>query len=71
MVLQVLPLSYLFMRFINFWSICSVYLLPGILFPPYLQEILLSIYKNINLSIFETIGFHLSVNTGLKEKFGN
>lgn len=51
-LLQLFPISFLFMRFINFWSICSLYFFIDIKIPNYLQEILQKISEAMNSSIF-------------------
>ncbi len=70
-ILKYFPFSFLFLRFINFWSICTMYLIPKITFPTYLTEILSDIYKNINSSLFEKMGFYLSIDTKVEEKFSD
>jgi hypothetical protein len=60
---QVFPAAFLFMRFINFWSICSLYLLPDLVLPTYLYNILFTIYSNINTSVFGLLNINVSVDT--------
>jgi hypothetical protein len=46
-----------------------MYLIPGIVFPTYLTDILSNIYVSINQSLFGAVGLHPSVDTHIEEKF--
>ncbi len=57
--IKVLPIAFLFMRFINFWSICSFYVLIGVKMPTFLEEILLMIFNGVNGSFFDILNIHV------------
>lgn len=50
--MKLFPIAFLFMRFINFWAMCSLYLMIELKVPGYLQNILELIYEGANISTF-------------------
>jgi hypothetical protein len=54
-IFQVAPLSFIFLRFINYWSITSFYILIKMEMPDYLKNCLSSIYKSINDWFFNSL----------------
>ncbi len=51
-LMKLFPIAFLFMRFINFWAMCSLYLMIELKVPGYLQNILELIYEGANSSTF-------------------
>ena len=48
-----MPLAWLFLNFMNFWSICNFYLFLKADIPQYLQMILKLIYDKTNVQIID------------------
>lgn len=68
-LLQLFPFSFLFMRFINYWSICSIYFMVDVNIPNYLKEILKMISEGVNGSIFEFLKIKVSFFSEIEEKY--
>jgi hypothetical protein len=62
LIMQIAPLAWLFLQFINYWNICSFYLLINITKPSYLNEFLSKVYNAINSSVFQQLGINLQMN---------
>jgi len=61
LILQIAPLAWLFLQFINYWNVCSFYLLINITKPSYLNEFLSKVYNAINASVFQQLGINLQI----------
>ena len=63
-----LPFAALFLRFINFWTVCSFYAFMDIGMPYFLKDILNNIFIVINSSLFSIIGIKVDFAALISEE---
>jgi hypothetical protein len=65
--MKIAPLMWIFLQFINYWNICSYYLLINIIIPDYFTSYLKQIYDTVNSSVLKQLGINLQVKFDISE----
>jgi hypothetical protein len=67
LIMQVAPVAWMFLQFINYWNICSFYCLMNITIPDYFKDCLQQIFAAVNSSVFQVLDINLKLGLDFRE----